>query len=147
MDANPFSYEVMADEVGRWYTDLSTSPTSPGPGQAEQYAIVDLDTAGRGVSSVAVDVRLSGSDQWFRSDLGWGFPLVGTGHVRTVVKLPLGWGTRSITGLKVAVEPPAAASTLTVRFVHIERFTGTQVVLVPVPKASVVPEALAVTSS
>jgi hypothetical protein len=147
MDANPFSYEVMADEVGRWYTDLSTSPTSPGPGQAEQYAIVDLDTAGRGVSSVAVDVRLSGSDQWFRSDLGWGFPLVGTGHVRTVVKLPLGWGTRSITGLQVAVEPPAAASTLTVRFVHIERFTGTQVVLVPVPKASVVPEALAVTSS
>jgi hypothetical protein len=147
MDANPFTYEVMADEVGRWYTDLSTSPSSPDPGQAEQYAIVDLDTAGRGVSSVAVDVRLSGSDEWFRSDLGWGFPLVGAGHVRTVVKLPLGWGSSRITGLQVAVEPPSAASTLTVRFVHIERFTGAQVLQVPVPNASVVPEALALTSS
>jgi hypothetical protein len=147
MDANPFTYEVMADEVGRWYTDLSTSPSSPNPGQAEQYAIVDMDTAGRAVSSVAVDVRLSGLDQWFRSDLGWGFPLVGAGHVRTVVKLPLGWGSRSITGLQVAVEPPSAASSLTVRFVHIERFTGAQVLQVPVPNASVVPEALALTSS
>jgi hypothetical protein len=147
MDANPFTYEVMANEVARWYTDLSTSPSSPDPGQAEQYAIVDMDTAGRGVSSVAVDVRLSGSDQWFGSDLGWGYPLVGTGHVRTVVKLPVGWGSSSITGLQLAVEPPSAAPTLTVRFVHIERFTGTQVVQIPVPNASVVPEALAVTSS
>ncbi len=147
MDANPFTYEVMADEVARWYTDLSTSPSSPDPGQAEQYAIVDMGTAGRGVSSVAVDVRLSGSDQWFRSDLGWGFPLVGAGHVRTVVKLPLGWGSSSITELQVAVEPPSAAPTLTVRFVHIERFTGAQVLQVPVPNASVVPEALALTSS
>jgi hypothetical protein len=146
MDANPFTYEVMADEVARWYTDLSTSPTSPDPGQAEQYAIVDMDTAGRGVSSVAVDVRLSGSDQWFRSDLGWGYPLVGTGHVRTVVKLPVGWGSTSITGLQLSVEPPSAASTLTVRFIHIERFTGTQVLQIPVPTASVIPEALAVTS-
>ncbi|MGD0808598.1 MAG: hypothetical protein ABSA91_02635 [Acidimicrobiales bacterium] len=147
MDANPFAYEVMADEVGRWYTDLSTSPSSPDPGQAEQYAIVDMDTAGRGVASVAVDVRLSGSDQWFRSDLGWGYPLVGTGHVRTVVKLPVGWGSASITGLQLAVEPPSVASTLTVRFVHVERFTGAQVLQVPVPKVAVVPEALAVTSS
>ena len=147
MDANPFAYEVMAEEVARWYTDLSTSPSSPDPGQAEQYAIVDMDTAGRGVSSVAVDVRLSGSDQWFRSDLGWGYPLVGTGHVRTVVKLPVGWGSSSISGLQLSVEPPSAASTLTVRFVHIERFTGTQVLQIPVPNASVVPEALTVPSS
>ena len=147
MDANPFSYEVMADEVARWYADISTSPSSPEPGQAEQYAIVDLDTAGRGVSSVAVDVRLSGSNQWFRSDLGWGFPLVGTDHVRTVVKLPVGWVSSSVTGLQLAVEPPSAASTLKVRSVHIEWFTGAQVLQVPVPNASVVPEALTVTSS
>jgi hypothetical protein len=106
-----------------------------------------MGTAGRGVSSVAVNVRLSGSNQWFRSDLGWGFPLVGAGHVRTAVKLPLGWGSSSITGLQVAVEPPSAASTLTVRFVHIERFTGTQVLQVPVPNASVVPETLVLVPS
>jgi hypothetical protein len=147
MDANPFTYEVMAAEVARWYTDLSTSPGSPDPGPAAQYAIVDMGTTGRGVSSVAVDVRLSGSGQWFRSDLGWGYPLVGAGHVRTVVKLPVGWGSRTVTGLQLAVEPPSAASSLTVHFVHLERFTGAQVLQVPVPNASVVPEALAVTSS
>jgi hypothetical protein len=147
MDANPFTYEVMADEVGRWYTDLSTSPASPDPGQAEQYAIIDMATTGRGVSSVAVDVRLSGSDQWYRSDLGWGFPLVGTGHVRTVVKLPLGWGQSTITGLQLAVEPPAAASTVAVHYVHIQRFTGTQVVPVPAPSATAVPEVLTVPAS
>ena len=60
MDANPFTYQVMAEEVGRWYADISTDPNSPEPGQAEQYAIVDLNTSGKGVSSVAVDLRLSG---------------------------------------------------------------------------------------
>jgi hypothetical protein len=147
MDANPFTYQVMADEVARWYADMSTSPDSPEPGQAEQYAIVDMDTAGRGVSSVAVDVRLSGSTQWFRSDLGWGYPLVGTGHVRTVVKLPLGWGSSSITGLQIAVEPPSAASILRVRYVNIEWFTGSQVLQIPTPDVSVVPEMLAVAPS
>ena len=147
MDANPFTYQVMADEVARWYADISTSPSSPEPGQAEQYAIVDLDTSGQGVSSVAVDVRLSGYPQWFRSDLGWGYPLVGTGHVRTVVKLPVGWASSSITGLKLAVEPPSAASTLTVRSLHIEWFTGTAIDQVPAPSAVVQPEALDIAPS
>ena len=76
-----------------------------------------------------------------------GLPPGATGHVRTVVKLPVGWGSTSITGLQLAVEPPSVASTLTVRFVHVERFTGAQVSQVPVPKVAVVPEVLAVTSS
>ena len=37
MDANPFTYQVMADEVARWYGDTSTNANSPEPGQAEQY--------------------------------------------------------------------------------------------------------------
>ena len=94
-------------------------------------------------STCASRARTSGS----AATWGGAYPLVGTGHVRTVVKLPWGGGRASITGLQVAVEPPSAASTLTVRFVHIERFTGTQVLQIPVPNASVVPEALAVTSS
>jgi hypothetical protein len=147
MDANPFTYQVMATEVARWYADTSTSPASPEPGQAEQYAIVDLDTSGTGVSSVAVNLRLSGHPQWFRSDLGWGYPLVGTGHVRTVVKLPVGWPEDKITGAQVVVEPPSAASHLTVHLLHIERFTGTAIEQVPAPAVVVGPEALDVASS
>jgi hypothetical protein len=147
MDANPFTYQVMAAEVARWYADTSTSPTSPEPGQAEQYAIVDLSTSGTGISSVAVNLRLSGHSQWFRSDLGWGYPLVGRGHVRTVVKLPLDWTADRVTDVQVVVEPPSAASTLKVRSLHIERFTGTAIQPVPAPAAVVGPEVLAVAAS
>jgi hypothetical protein len=145
MDANPYTYQVMAAEVSRWYADSSTDPTSPEPGQAPQYAIIDLDTSGRGVASVAVNLRLSGYPGWFRSDLGWGYPLVGTGHVRTVVKLPANWSASRVVGVQVVAEPPSAAATLTVRSLRLERFTGTTVVAVPAPTAVVGPEALDVT--
>ena len=147
MDANPFTYQVMADEVARWYADTSTNANSPEPGQATQYAIVDLNTAGKGVSSVAVDLQLSGYPGWFRSDFGWGYPLVSTGHVRTVVKLPLGWAAQRVTGVRVVVEPPSAAAGLTVRSLHIEQFTGTAVVQVPTPAAVVAPEAIDVSTA
>lgn len=142
MDANPWTYVVMADEVARWYANVSTDPGSPAPGAAQQYAIVDMSTVGRGVTSVAVDLRLSGRAQWYKSDFGWGFPLVGVGHVRTVVKLPLGWASRKITGARVAVEPPSAAPTVSVRFLHIEAFNGASVAPVASPAPTVVPEAL-----
>ncbi len=145
MDANPFSYQVMADEVARWYADISTDPNSPEPGQAEQYAVVDLSTTGKGVSSVAVDLRLSGYPGWFRTDLGWGYPLVSIGHVRTVVKLPLGWAANRVTAVQVVVEPPASASGVTVRSLRIERFTGTAIEPVQAPAPLVVPEALDIT--
>jgi hypothetical protein len=142
MDANPWTYKVMAEELARWYADGSTNPASPQPGQAGQYAIIDMDTSGRRVSSVAVNLRLSGYPQWFRSDLGWGFPLVGVGHVRTVVKLPIGWSKSQVTAVQVAVEPPSAAQTVVVRSLRIERFNGTTVERVAAPAPQVVPEVL-----
>ena len=142
MDANPWTYKVMAEEVARWYADGSTNPASPQPGQPGQYAIIDMTTSGRGVSSVAVDLRLSGYPQWFRSDLGWGFPLVGAGHVRTVVKLPIGWSKTKVTAVQVAVEPPAAAQTVVVRSLRIERFNEATVQRVAAPAPKVVPEVL-----
>ena len=58
---------------------------------------------------MAVNLQLSGYPGWFRSDFGWGYPLVATGHVRTVVKLPLDWAAQTVTGVRVVVEPPSAA--------------------------------------
>ena len=142
MDANPFTYQVMAAEVGRSVPDISTDPGSPTPGEAEQYAIIDLNTTGRGVASVAVNLRLSGYPGWFRSDLGWGYPLVGTGHVRTVVKLPVNWSSSRITGVQVVVEPPSAAASLKVRSLRVERYTSATVQPMPAPTAVVGPEVL-----
>lgn len=126
MDANPFTYKVTAEEIPRWHVQTSTDPASAQPGEAGQYAIVDLDTADRNrsgsVSSVAVAVRLSGSNRWYSSDQGRGISLVGTGHVRTAVKLPLGWTHRYVTGLRVAVRPASEAATVGVVALHLERF-------------------------
>ena len=133
MDANPFSYQVMADEAARWYTDFSTNPGSLEPGQAQQYAIVDMATSGRGVSSVAVDVHLSGSSQWLGATWGGATRSSAPATSGPLSSYPWGGGRSSITGLQVAVEPPSAASTLTVRFVRIEWFTGTQVLQFPRP--------------
>ena len=142
MDANPFTYQIMGREVTRWYCDRSTDPDSSQPGNATQYAIVDLDTSGQGVSSVAVNLRLSGARRWYRSDLGWGYPLVRAGHVRTVVKLPTDWTSQRITAVQVAVQPPAAAGSLTVKSLRVKRFTGRVIEAVPTPTPVVLGEVL-----
>ena len=147
MDMNPFSYTVMGDEVARWYRDISTNPASPQPGEAQQYAIVDISTTGEHVSSISVDLKLSGYPGWYRSDLGWGYPLVSTGHVRTVVKLPPRWASARISGIQVAVEPGSAAKTVKVNSLRVEAFNGSSVRSVPTPLATVVAEVLDVSPS
>jgi hypothetical protein len=120
MDANPFTYQVMGDEVARWYEDGSTDPASSQAGDARQYAIIDIADSGTNVSSLAVALQLSGGSTWYTSDFGSGFPLTTTGHSRTVVKLPLGWQGQSITGAKVEVYPPSAAASVQVQSFTVE---------------------------
>ncbi len=105
MDANPWTYLISAQETSYWYTNGTADPASPEIGDSRQYAIVDLRTRTNDVSATAVDIQLSGSSRWYSSDYGSGFPLQDGGHGRTVVKLPLGWQNRAITGLKVLYYP------------------------------------------
>jgi hypothetical protein len=136
MDANPFTYQVMGDEVARWYADGSTDPASPEPGQAAQYGIVDLSTSGGGIDSVRVAVQLSGGTTWYSNDAGTGADLTGVGHGRTVVKLPTDWEGRTVTGVRVEASPPAAAPSLTVQSFVLEAIEpdgSVQVVPTPVP--------------
>ncbi len=109
MDAHPWTYLVSAQECSRWYTNGSTDPFSPQLGDSRQYAIVDLKATTSGVGALGVALQLSGSSQWYLSDFGSGFPLHAGGHGRTAVKLPLGWESRQITGLRVLEYPSAPA--------------------------------------
>lgn len=114
MDANPFTYRISGQEVTRWYGDVSTDPRSPEPGDARQYATIDLAASGTGVTSLAVELQLAGAPTWYASDLHSGYPAHTGGHFRTVVKLPSGWQVRPVTGVRVQVYPASAAGSVTV---------------------------------
>ena len=140
MDANPWTYQVMGQEMDRWYTDLSTNPSSPQPGDARQYAYVQLATTGR------------------RRELGGGRPPAGRlGHLvpeRPGQRLSAGrhraccarWSRcpsagrrRPITGVRLRVFPAWAAASVSVSqlVVHAWPRTGAESVLstrsVPAP--------------
>jgi hypothetical protein len=119
MDANPWTYRITAEELSRWYSDGSTDATSPEIGDSRQYAIVDVASTTAGVSAVAVSIRLAGSDVWYSNDLGSGYPLYTGGHGRTAVKLPLGWESRRITGLRLVAYPASRTGPWSVRDVHV----------------------------
>jgi hypothetical protein len=154
MDASPFTYRISGEEVSRWYGDVSRDPRSPEPGGARQYATIDLNTAGTGVSAVAVELQLSGGPTWYASDFHSGYPAHGTGHVRTVVKLPVGWQRHPISGVRVQVYPASAAdstviSGLSVLALHADWSLGTESIPTPVVVggATAVPVALKVSAT
>jgi hypothetical protein len=114
MDANPFTYQISGQEVARWYGDVSTDPRSPEPGDARQYATIDLSASGTGVTSLAVELQLAGGSTWYASDFHSGYPAHGAGHFRTVVKLPVGWQAQPISGVRIQAYPPSAAPSVAV---------------------------------
>jgi len=110
MDANPWTYRISADELSRWYSDGSTSPTSPEIGSSTQYAIADVSCDAAGVSAVGIEVRLKGSGTWYAGDFGSGYPLYSGGHGRTAVKLPLGWLKKGIAALRLVGYPSGSGA-------------------------------------
>jgi hypothetical protein len=148
MDANPFTYQVSGEEVARWYGDVSTDPRSPEPGDARQYATVDLDTSGTGVSSLAVELQLSGGPTWYASDFNSGYPSSGTGHVRTVVKLPVGWQDQTITGVRVQAYPPTSSPSVVIEGLSVLALaTDWSLTSTPIPTPTVVPGVSAVATA
>ncbi len=148
MDVHPWTYQIMADEIRYWYLDRSTDPSSAQPGAAREYAIISLDTSSTQNSTVAVNLRLSGSPRWYRSDMGSGAPLYTGGLGRTVVKLPAGWEDHRITGAQLAVYPASATSSLRVHSFKVLGLTsGLQVLRIPTPPPKVVTGEIAVPPS
>lgn len=114
MDANPFTYQISGEEVARWYGDISTDPQSPQIGDMRQYATIDLNASGSAVSSLAVELQLSGGPTWYASDFHTGYPANGTGHFRTMVKLPEGWQSQTVTGVRVQVYPASSTTSVVI---------------------------------
>jgi hypothetical protein len=148
MDAHPWTYQIMSDEIRSWYLDRSTDAMSAQPGAARDYAIISLDTSSTPGSTVAVNLRLSGSATWYRSDMGSGAPLYTGGLGRTVVKLPSGWEDHRITGVQLTVYPAPATSSLRVHSFKVLGLTSRfQVARIATPRPKVVPGEIAVPPS
>jgi Neocarzinostatin family len=143
MDAHPWTYQIMDDEIRSWYLDRSTAPASAQPGDTGQYAIASLNTTAPQGTTVAVELRLSGSATWYQSDMGSGAPLYTGGLGRTVVKLPEGWERRKIAGVRLAVYPGTAASSVKVQSFQVLGVTPTfQVARISTPQPDIVPGAI-----
>ncbi|MGO9557880.1 MAG: neocarzinostatin apoprotein domain-containing protein [Acidimicrobiales bacterium] len=140
MDANPWTYRITAEELSRWYSDGSTSVSSPEIGDSRQYAIVDLSTTATNTAAIAVAIKLKGSSTWYRNDFGSGYSLYDGGPGRTAVKLPLGWESRGIAALEL-IRYPSGSGRSSVKDVHIEVLGLTSqfaIVSVAVPRPSIV---------
>ncbi len=141
MDAHPWTYQVSAQECARWYTNGSTDPFSAQLGDIRQYAIIDLESDASDLGATGVAIQLAGSSQWYTSDFGSGFPLHDGGHGRTAVKLPLGWETQRITGLRLLEYPDGpspAASTVAVQVIGLNQTFSIVHPAVPAPVQTVV---------
>lgn len=109
MDANSWTYRISDDEVGR-EAATSTSPDSVLAGQYPQYLIVDIDSRPVGTASVSIAVQLD-HGAWYSNDYqqmtapgpASTFPFYNGGHGRTVIKLPAGWHSSTITGLRLTL--------------------------------------------
>lgn len=109
MDANGWTYRLSGEELSRWYSDGSSSATSPAIGDSRQYAIVSLETTTAHCAAVAVAIRLKGSATWYRNDFASRYSLYDGGSGRTAVKLPLGWVTRGIAAVRLVAYPSGSA--------------------------------------
>jgi hypothetical protein len=114
MDADPWTYRVSAMELSRWYRNGTTSPDSPEIGDTRQYAIIDITCTAINTSAVGIAIQLKGSSVWYSSEFSGGYALYNGGHGRTVVKLPEGWESHAITGVRVVAFHAPGAKTVTV---------------------------------
>jgi hypothetical protein len=109
MDTNSWTYRISGDEVSR-ETATSSDPHNFLAGQYPQYLIVDINSQPVGTGSVSIAVQLD-KGAWYSNDYGQmtapgpatTFPFYNGGHGRTVIKLPAGWHSSAITGLRLTL--------------------------------------------
>ncbi len=147
MDLNPWTYYVDNQELPREHV-ISTDPATLAVGDVAQYAIIDANLTVTNGASVAVDIRLAGDPTWYSNDyrqatagVASTFPFHGSGHWRTVVKLPPGWGAGSLAAVQLRLDvPPGTAdpSVVVHSFAVLEITPGWSVVAAALPPLGVV---------
>ena len=129
MDANGWTYRVMAGELGReGRLEPVPDPATRAVGDPRTYLYVEVakrtvpPNAGGPTVGLAVGVRLDGDPTLYRSDHGVpAWSLERDGAAATAVELPVGTRTEDVAelvGLRVPIGLPDTGATVTVADVH-----------------------------
>lgn len=146
MDTNSWTYRISNDEISR-ETATSSDPDNFLAGQYPQYLIVDINSQPVGTGSVSIAVQLD-NGAWYSNDYqqmtapgpATAFPFYNGGHGRTVIKLPAGWHSSAITGLRLtlnAAHPgtaPSLPSAPTIELLEVSDRYQVQTRSVPTPQ-------------
>jgi hypothetical protein len=146
MDSNPWTYEVSNEELPREHL-ISHSPDNLLVGDYRQYAIIDSDVEPSGSDSVQFELQLGGSSTWYSTDYEQmsaeqpsTFAFHDGGHNRSVIKLPLDWSSRPITGFRIRLtvgpgNPPARAAVRSLQVLEVTQ--GWRVIARSIPPVTV----------
>jgi hypothetical protein len=116
MDQHPWTYRISNQDVARTTVE-SSDPGSPLAGEYPQYLIVDLDVEAVATKSIAVGVQLRDDPTWWTDDYAQTlgvpttFPFYNGGHARTVIKLPVDWHSKAVSGLRLVLNGASGGST------------------------------------
>jgi hypothetical protein len=146
MDDHPWTYDLSNQELPREHL-ISHSPDNLLVGDYRQYAIVDSDISTSGSDSVQFELRLAGAPTWYSTDYEQmtagepsTFAFHNGGHNRSVIKLPLNWESRPITGFRIrlTVSPGSPPASATVKSFHLLEVTdGWKVIERPLPPITI----------
>ncbi|MBI1762519.1 MAG: hypothetical protein HYR56_13885 [Acidobacteria bacterium] len=89
MDAQPWTYRVMADEMRREGKLTSARTLGLRIADFRNYLFIDANSTLRNGALLSFAVKLKGDPKWYPSDLGIGYyKLDRSGYIRTAIRLP-----------------------------------------------------------
>ena len=89
MDAHPWTYRVMADEMAREGKLTEERTLGLRIADFRRYLFIDVDETVRNGALVSFAVKLKGDPKWYPSDLGISYyKIERSGFIRTTIRLP-----------------------------------------------------------
>jgi hypothetical protein len=108
MDANPWTYRVMAAELAReGRLESPASPDTAALSDPRDYLFAGVAATGTGGAGLALAVRLTGDDRWFMSDHD--LPAWAIDGASTAVELPPGTPAGDVDAVKAVALPAGTA--------------------------------------
>ena len=139
MDAQPWTYRVMADEMKREGKLTGERTLGLRIADFSHYLFIDANSTLRNGALLSFAVKLKGDPKWYPSDLGIGYYKIDrSGFIRTTIRLPQAIKPQQIERLAVRCDVPGNPRSRE----EIEKATGASCELHSINKVLVLDEAM-----